>query len=80
MCEDLHEPQGNKLNSAKRKKLLIMLQLELERTRCVGDYEICQMRMNIKKSMNNAQTASLQSWLDTIQNVKEREIMLRQEK
>ena len=56
-----------------------MLDLELERTKYFGDFEARQLRANIKRSMNNAQTISLQLWLDTIRNIKESEIILRRE-
>ena len=78
-CEDLHGTSGKKTESAKRKDLLTLLELELERTRYFGDFEARQLRANIKRSMNNAQTVSLQLWLDTIRNIKESEIMLRRE-
>ena len=68
-----------KTKSIKRRELLTSLQNELERFKFFGDYEIRQIRRNIKRSMNNGQTDSLQLWLDTIRTVKESEIMLRRE-
>ena len=78
-CEDLHGISGTKKESAKQKDLLNLLEIELERTRYFGDFEARQLRANIQRSMNNAQTVSLQLWLDTIRNIKESEIMLRRE-
>ena len=78
-CQEIHGTDGNKTKSLKRKELITLLQSELERTRFYGDFEIWQLRVNIKKSLHNAQVTSLQQFLDTIRAVKESEIMLRRE-
>ena len=79
LYDGIHGVNEGKTKSIKRRELLTSLQNELERFKFFGDYEIRQIRRNIKRSMNNGQTDSLQLWLDTIRTVKESEIMLRRE-
>ena len=59
-CQEIHGTDGNKTKSLKRKDLITLLQSELDRTRFYGDFEIRQLRVNIKKSLHNAQVNSLQ--------------------
>ena len=78
-CEDVHGETDGKKGSKRRSELLELLDKEMERTHYFGDFEIRQLRKNIAKSKGNANTASLETWLSMIRNVKESVIMLKRE-
>ena len=76
-CGEIHGNDGNKSKSIHRKETIRLLEKELERTENFGEFETMQLRRNIRKSMGNAQTESLQTWLEMIRNVKESKILRR---
>ena len=62
-----------------RRELTRLLQIELDRTAKFGEFETRQLRKNIKKTIGNAQTEALSTWLTMIREVKESNILLRRE-
>ena len=57
-CDKMHNAGPDK-QYISIKETLKLIQQELERTRYFGDYEIRQLRNNIKKSMGNSPTSAL---------------------
>ena len=74
-CDEIHGKDGEKNKSIHMNEILSLLEKELERTRSFGEFETIQLRRNIRKSMGNAQTRSLQTWLEMIRKVKESKIL-----
>ena len=78
-CNYIHGPTQSLKGSKRRQELLSLIDVELERTKMFGDFEIRQLRRNLGKSKGTANTAALEVWLGMIRNVKESAIMLKRE-
>ena len=78
-CDFVHGKNEGKLISARRKELLHLVQLELERTQYVADHSTIQLRKNVKKSSGNAKMSALEIWLTMLRNIKG-ETFLRKQK
>ena len=68
-CDFVHGENEGKLTSARRKELLRLIQLELERTQYVADHSAVQLRKNVKKSLGNAIVSALEIWLTMLRNI-----------
>ena len=78
-CDNIYGCGKNMTSSKRRKELLTLIEAELERTKLFGDFEIRQLRQNVIKSRQTANTQSLEIWLEMIRDVKESKIMRKRE-
>ena len=76
-CEEIHGNKGKELDSTNRKEIVSLLHKELRCIENCGEFETQQLWNNILKSMGNAQTQALQTWLGMIRDVKESKILHR---
>ena len=74
-CDNIHGKEKNATGSKRRKELLTLIEAELERTKMFGDFEARQLRRNLVKSRQTANTQAPEIWLEMIRNVEESKIM-----
>ena len=66
----MHGDVGNKSASARRRELIGLIKEEFQRTEYQAEHSTRQLRTNIQKSIGNAKTEALSSWLEMLRNVK----------
>ena len=59
-CNHIHGPTQSLKGSKSRQELLSLIDVELERTKLFGDFDIRKLRKNLMKSKGTANTAALE--------------------
>ena len=59
-CNYIHGPTQSLKGSKRHQELLSLIDVELERTKLFGDFDIRKLRKNLMKSKGTANTAALE--------------------